>query len=344
MGEQEASNIISGLGRLGAQWDGLPADVRNTIGLNFLAVLKELGPQGLAMSIHGLGRMEADWLSLPSAFCENIVVALDRISGAFNPQEVSNVLYGLGKMNASWCTFSADLGAISSTDAYAEEEGVRLGGIDVVQQIAQAAWLSTDLDGVGVDCAGVAHSYEHKHALPESTCHLLAQAVAREAWGMNAQGVSNVLWGLMLLGVHWNTDLSGTARAALWDGLKREAFRMDEQEIGNTLLSLSKMHLTWAEVPYDVRCVLLDTLEARAPQFAPKGLVMALQALSRLGLSWASLAELSGASVDVDVDSVSRVRGGAEQGAGVRVSLSSSSSLQVALVDSAVRTLQVKTM
>ena len=61
MREQEVSNCISGLGRLGAEWTSLSPAIRRSLGDAFLNTIGEgdLPPRGLAMSVHGLGRMNA---------------------------------------------------------------------------------------------------------------------------------------------------------------------------------------------------------------------------------------------------------------------------------------------
>ena len=100
MHEQEVSNCISGLGRLGAEWSELSATIRRSLGDAFVCTIGEddLPPRGLAMSVHGLGRMNANFASLPSNFRTNMMSAIHKISPLINSLEVSNILYGLGKM------------------------------------------------------------------------------------------------------------------------------------------------------------------------------------------------------------------------------------------------------
>ena len=60
MSEQETSNCISGLGRLGVQWQhSLSPSIREKLGIRFLNNIDSLGTKGLAMSVHGLGKMNA---------------------------------------------------------------------------------------------------------------------------------------------------------------------------------------------------------------------------------------------------------------------------------------------
>ena len=100
MHEQEVSNCISGLGRLGAEWSCLTPAIRRSLGSAFVSTIGEgdLPPRGLAMTVHGLGRMNADFTSLPSNFRSSIMSAIHKISPRVNSLEVSNILYGLGKM------------------------------------------------------------------------------------------------------------------------------------------------------------------------------------------------------------------------------------------------------
>ena len=260
MNEQEASNTISGLGRLEVSWSTLPQSLRQAIGGAFLSYLPVLGPKGLAMSVHGLGRMSADISTLPSQFRENIMIATCNISSVFNAQEVSNTLYGLGKIGTKVPDFSTHQGRL------------------LFKENAENKYLTK--------CATVQ----------------LMKALTREAWQMSAQGISNSLWGLMLMQAQWKS-FTGSQKNAIMQALSRELCNMDEQQMANTIYSLGSMGVTWnslkdhevqvtessEETTEDLQDHLIFALGETASHMVPAGVVMTMIGLGKMGASWKSL-------------------------------------------------------
>ena len=260
MNEQEASNTISGLGRLEVSWNSLPQSLRQAIGEAFLSYLPVLGPKGLAMSVHGLGRMSADISTLPSQFRENIMIATCNISSVFNAQEVANTLYGLGKIGTNF----PDLSTYQGRLLFKENSGNK--------------YLTK--------CAAVQ----------------LMKAFTREAWQMSAQGISNSLWGLMLMQAHW-TIFTGSQKNAIMQTLSRELCNMDEQQMANTIYSLGSMGMTWnslkdhevqlvdssEETAEDLQENLIFALGETTSHMVPAGVVMTMIGLGKMGASWKTL-------------------------------------------------------
>ena len=258
MNEQEASNTISGLGRLGILWNSLPAHLRSSIGDAFVRYLPVLGPKGLAMSIHGLGRMSAEISALPDNFREKIMTAICNISSVVNAQEVSNILYGLGKIGTKFPDLSTQKGRSQ------------------FKENADNSYLTR--------CAR----------------SQLMTALTREAVHMSAQGISNSLWGLMMMQAPWNS-FQPAQKLSILQALNRELCHMDEQQIGNTIFSLGSLGLHWnalkslpdtedsADKRYDLQEGILFTLGETLPHMTPAGVVMTLIGLGKLGVSWKSL-------------------------------------------------------
>jgi transposase len=92
----------------------------------------------------------------------------------------------------------------------------------------------------------------------------------------------------MLMGASWG-DVPEEAQEAIFGAVSREAARMDEQEVGNTVYALGRMGVRWLEAPSEVCGELLGAVEARCPLMAPAGVVMTLLGLSRLKLRWERL-------------------------------------------------------
>jgi hypothetical protein len=295
MQEQEVSNCISGLGRLGAEWTDLSPTIRRLLGDAFLRTIGDLPPRGLAMSIHGLGRMNADFTSLPPSFRSNIVSAITKISPKLNSLEVSNVLYGLGKMGTSFSDkvnikseIEASVSTIVSKAGSFAIPGLAMKGVSGEELDISIAGSRGKGRGQYVGRGFESDSTSAVTGLPDKARDSILTAFQRAAGQMNAQGIANSLWGLMLMEAQW-CDISPSLHNSILKVVQREAAKMTEQELCNTVYALGRVGVSWSDLPLEVRKQALTTIEITAPLMAPAGLVMALLGLGRMHLMWSDM-------------------------------------------------------
>eukprot|EP00596_Hydrurales_sp_CCMP1899_P006793 CAMPEP_0119051996 /NCGR_PEP_ID=MMETSP1177-20130426/73436_1 /TAXON_ID=2985 /ORGANISM="Ochromonas sp, Strain CCMP1899" /LENGTH=1626 /DNA_ID=CAMNT_0007031409 /DNA_START=104 /DNA_END=4981 /DNA_ORIENTATION=- len=273
MHEQEVSNCISGLGRLGAEWSDLTPTVRGLLGDAFSRTLRDIPPRGLAMSIHGFGRMNTNFVSLPLNIQSSIMRAVQKISSHSNSLEVSNILYGLGKMGAIMSINDGGNGANISR--------FLIPGFEV--RDISAGELDSSLTGRGSGNGSIGTV-----GVSEKARESLLEAFNREGWMMNAQGIANSLWGLMLTNAQWSSfssDLKNTVISAV----RRELATVSEQELSNTLYALGKIGMKYDAFPAHTHMGLLHTIENRIVLMSPDGIIMTLLGLGKLGVKWGSM-------------------------------------------------------
>ena len=299
MHEQEVSNCISGLGRLGAEWSELSATIRRSLGDAFVCTIGEddLPPRGLAMSVHGLGRMNANFASLPSNFRTNMMSAIHKISPLINSLEVSNILYGLGKMGTCFSMDEVNEGkeaAAKVVSSSSSRNKVPFAIPGLVMKGVSSEELDLSIAGqgratpsprTGSPGRGFKADCEVVMGMSRKARESLLDAFTREAWQMNAQGVANSLWGLMLMDSYW-WILSPTLQSTALKVVNREVSRMTEQELCNTIYALGRLGLRWTDLPSEARESILLAVEERSLVMAPPGVVMTLLGLGRMGLLW----------------------------------------------------------
>lgn len=253
MNEQEISNTISGLGRLGLHWEkSIPAEVQRTILDAFLRTSGDLHIKGLAMTIHGLGRMNANISTIPVSCRNQLLSSVSKMCDSLNPQETSNIIYGLGKMGVVYSSKNP-----VSNDVISSESAVGVPNTHVI--------------------------------LSKNARKGLEDALVRELVWMNAQGVSNSLWGLMLMQAEWS-KLSVQTRSLILQVFSREARRMSEQEIVNSVYALGKLGVSaLSDMSEASRLQLFVALTLQAPSMSSPGIVMTLLGLGRLQLRWTEL-------------------------------------------------------
>lgn len=169
-----------------------------------------------------------------------------------NSLEVANVIYGLGKMRAR--LYRSDKIEINtknnnSTRSFLElpdlkqKSAIEFGLAEQVLAAAvRDAALSPGVHDMATALAAAAEdmSEEGDEAAPTSrklakrVRAVLHEALGREAWRVTAQGLSNSLYGLVLMGASW-ADLPLKLREILLSTLGRELESMDEQAVSPTL-------------------------------------------------------------------------------------------------------------
>jgi hypothetical protein len=231
MSEQEVSNSLSGLGRLGARWEELPETVRKLLGYRFALVSKDpsFGPRGLSMSIHGLGRMEASWSRLPTALRGSLLTSIESIAPKLNAQEISNVLYGLGKMGVIW----ADLPMSIKThllDAFAREAW-RMNS----QGVANSCW--------GLMMLAVEWSVELNGVVRSAVW----DGIRREAMNFDEQELTNVIHALSKMEVAY-TAIPLDVRSLFLQGLAVQLPLMAPAGLVMVLVGLAKQKIEWSSM------------------------------------------------------------------------------------------------
>jgi hypothetical protein len=117
----------------------------------------------------------------------------------------------------------------------------------------------------------------------EKASESLLEALSREGWMMNAQGIANSLWGLMLMSAKWSSfssDLKNTVISAV----RRELSTMSEQELSNTLYAMGTIGMKYDAFPDHTHMGLLHTIENRIVHMSPNGVIMALAGFGKLGV------------------------------------------------------------
>ena len=108
-------------------------------------------------------------------------------------------VHALGKMNTDWYSLSS---------------GFRVSTIKTIDK------TSPDCNALEVSnlLYGMAKMGIIWNEFPLHVREKLLEAFVRESWRMTPQGLSNSCWGLMLMKVNWNTDVTGSFRKSVWDG------------------------------------------------------------------------------------------------------------------------------
>lgn len=274
-----ADDAAAGLSNQRAQWTALPTVLLTSLKAGLLRTVNGMGEQEVSVCISGLGRLGAHWgsLSVPTReqlgrrFLENI--------DSLNAQGLAMSIHGLGRMDA-------DMGSLPV--------GLRDSLMSAIVDIApdlNALEVSNILYGLGrmgaeYCCCGSAHL----SGLSRRARSGLMAAFLRELWQMNAQGISNSLWGMMLMNAQWRV-LSRELQHVLLQAIAREAHHMDEQEVANTLYSLGCMGVNWKvdhvlSKDCSTKEHLLQSLERALEEMPTSGVVVSLLGLSKLQISW----------------------------------------------------------
>jgi hypothetical protein len=105
--DQTLSNTLYGLSLMGAEWDTLSTDLRDTLLASLASPTAFLHdtPQHVTNTLWALGKMDATWLQLPG---EALTAALLRCVDQCGPQELANAVYGLAIMDVPWSSLSVE--------------------------------------------------------------------------------------------------------------------------------------------------------------------------------------------------------------------------------------------
>ncbi|KAJ1436158.1 hypothetical protein B484DRAFT_445750 [Ochromonadaceae sp. CCMP2298] len=315
MGDSQVSSTLWAMGKMNIKWDALPIRTRQAIGAAIVRTAPAMAPLGVANTIHGLSNLRAQWGTLPQYIVLALQQALQQTLGKMNEQESSNCMSGMGRLGANWNSlnpqirdalgksFLRNIKTLTSQGLAMSVHG--LGRMGARMSSLPAALRESILQAIveispslnALEVANILYGLGRmgadfdagKVCISKAARLGLMEALMREAWQMNEQGISNSLWGLMQMNAHWRM-FSVPQKQALLMTLSREARRMDEQQVGNTLYSLGIMGMDWKdEGAKSARLALMTALESVAPSLTAGGVVMTLMGLSKLQVSWASL-------------------------------------------------------
>lgn len=248
-----------------------------------------MGEQEVSVCISGLGRLDAHWGSLSVPIREQLGRRFLENMHSLNAQGLAMSVHGLGRMDAEMGSLPLGL-----------RDSLMTAIVDIAPDL-NALEVSNILYGLGRMgtgyCCCSRSSPQQQSGLTRRARSSLMAAFLREAWQMNAQGISNSLWGMMLMNAQWRV-LSKELQYVLLQAIAREAHHMDMQEVANTLYALGCMGVHWKDhVESSTREQVLQSLERAlegggegdGEPMPSTGVVVSLLGLSKLQSSWSAL-------------------------------------------------------
>lgn len=200
MGPHSASMAFTGLSKMGATWDSLPADAKNSLQDSF-PTPSQASEQVVSNIIHSYGSMGALYArDLSSETKDRLTASFVSVAPAFTVQGLSNTLHGLSKMgyrienwpDALLRSFeSALFGNKPSSIKHMKDQGVS----NTVWSLGQcgAIWTATKTETDDLDDA---RGVTTRGRFSSEMCLQLSRAIASNAPQMTEQGLSNTLLGL----------------------------------------------------------------------------------------------------------------------------------------------------
>jgi len=330
MDVSQLSSSLWALGKIGFLWDELSFDMQRTINQGITSTSTSMSPMCVANTIHGLSNLRVHWEAMPSSVRACLIDAMQSSINHMKEQEASNTISGLGRLGVSWNSLHLTL-RTSLGDAFADSlpvlgpKGLAMSvhglgrmaanisslpssfrenimvAICNISSVINAQEVANILYGLGKIGSRFADS--STSTLPADRRYVtqcaktqLLKALTRVAPKMGAQGISNSLWGLMLMHAQWR-NLAYTQRQVILQTLSRELCHMDEQQVGNTVYSLGALGLTWKELKIGEAAKgegkleddLVFALQEKLPHMTPSGVVMTLMGLGNLQAHWKTL-------------------------------------------------------
>lgn len=200
MGPHSTSMAFTGLSKMGATWDSLPADAKNSLQDSF-PMPSQASEQVVSNIIHSYGSMGALYArDLSPETKDRLTASFVSVAPAFTVQGLSNTLHGLSKMGfrmESWPDVllrsfeSALFGNRPSSIRHMKDQGVS----NTVWSLGQCGALWT-VTKTKTDDLNDARGVTTKGRLSSEMCLQLSRSIASNAPQMTEQGVSNALLGL----------------------------------------------------------------------------------------------------------------------------------------------------
>jgi hypothetical protein len=172
--------------------------------------------------------MSVNFSLLPDKVVQSIIVNFKRLSSKLNELEVRQSFHGLAKMSSKWSSMSKEL------------------------KDALFASISNLPDLNHVTLATIIHSLGLMECLWEGIPKSVKSILIKSASGrqLNDQTISNTIYGMCLMQAKWE-KLEDPFKKILINNLSRKDVLLEDtpQHIANILWGLSKMDVSWEEVP-----------------------------------------------------------------------------------------------
>lgn len=204
LGPHSASMAFTGLSKMGASWDSLPADARSSLQDSF-PMPSQASEQVVANMIHSYGSMGALYArDLTAETKDRLTASFVTVAPAFTVQGLSNTLHGLSKMgfrmeewpDALLRSFeSALFGSRASSIRHMKDQGVS----NTVWSLGHCGALWT---AAKTDAKDDARKGATRCRLSSEMCLQLSRSIASNAPQMTEQGLSNTLLGLAKVSRH----------------------------------------------------------------------------------------------------------------------------------------------
>lgn len=292
----DIANTIYGLSLLRTRWNILPPVVQDTLLFNLQRTIGSMNEIETSNCISGFGRLGCNWASLPPTLRSSFGEAFLRVSKDMGPQGLTMNIHGLGRMNAPFASLPDKIqqGLISKikklTDTANDQE--------IANLIYGLGKMSCALDPRREAVSG------DQRLLPLKVKQCIFDAVTKQSWKMTPVGVSNSLWGLMLMKADWN-QFPAETRNAFTRAIERQAPRMDEQQIANVVYSFGRLGCKWTSLPASTQRALISAVDIHASDdMVPAGATMTLLGLGRMELMWEQLTVKSQKAISESIQRV----------------------------------------
>ena len=281
-GPQALSNIIYSLGVSGAEWSKFPEVFVEAITDGLEQWGHDLHSQEMSNLIYGLGLLRADYDRLSPRLRDTLTkIVVAGIKGmaetgkkvegrveAINEQEVCSTLHGFAKMDAKWDVMPQEL---------------KVGLLEMTAQLAEMGSLCLACTAYSLGIMGCSWDY-----IPPRIRSLLADSAGNAP--LEDQTISNVIYGLSLLGVSWRDMKSGLKNILLASLARDECFHTSSpscsQHVCNTIWGLAKLDANWDWLPQNV---LVDTFVGCANIVNGQETANAFYGLAVMDASWESM-------------------------------------------------------
>lgn len=298
MNTNDVANTVYGLSLLRTRWNILPPMVQDTLLYNLQRTISSMNEMEASNCLSGLGRLGCNWSTLPPTLRSAFGEAFLRVSKDMGPQGLTMNIHGLGRMNACFDSLPDKM-----------QQGL-LSKIKKLSNTVNDQEIANLIYGLGkMSCVLGPQSLpedvpEGLYMLPVKAKQCILDAATKQSWKMTPQGVSNSVWGLMLMKTEWK-QLPLETSEAFTRSIERQAPRMDEQQIANVIYSFGRMGCKWTDLPLSTQRALITAVDVHASyDMVPAGATMTLLGLGRMELRWDQLAVKSQIAIS---ESIKRV-------------------------------------
>lgn len=185
-------------------------------------------------------------------------------------KEVTNCISGLGRLDADWESLPVSVCK-------------RL--VDRFSLVVKQGSLCPK--GLAMSIHGLGRMGASWDALPLALRSSILSSLVNISPELNAQEVSNVLYGLGKVKVDWRKDLSGSTRILLIESLVRESWLMPAQGIANSIWGLMLMGLDWSsDLPPIAQTSIWESIRREISVFNEQELTNTIHAMGKMKISF----------------------------------------------------------